>query len=158
MKRNEYEAKLKSLTEEIEKLKKVEIEEDEVWKPEINENYYLVSGNGTIKKAKWIPCGLDVFRFDNGNVFKTEEEAEFEAERMNVYRKLRQYSSNRKLCKDYFYIGYDIFKKGIVYVKVSNSIIRYGDLCFESKEVAEKAVEFVGKEKVLKYYLEIEEQ
>lgn len=155
MKRSDYEERLESLTKQIEELKKVEIEEYGRWFPEINEHYWYIDTYCDVLKDIWKDADVDNLMLLSGNIFKTEEEAKFEAERLKVYRELRQYSSNGKLCKDYFYIGYDIFKKDIVYVKVSNSIIRYGDLCFESKELTEKAVETVGIDKVLKYYLEV---
>lgn len=158
MRRSEYEERLEELNKQIEELKNVEIEEDGFWKPEHMNDYWYIDSFGKVFKDRWNDSRSNFYSLCFGNVFKTKEEAEFEAERLRVYRELRQYSSNGKLCKDYFYLGYDIFKKDIVYVKVSNSIIRYGDLCFESKELTEKAVESVGKDKVLKYYLEIEEQ
>lgn len=155
MNRKEYDKELEDIKKRIEKLEQVEVEEDEVWKPEINENYYVVSGNGTIKKAKWIPCGLDVFMFDIGNVFKTKEEAEFEAERLNVYRKLRQFALKSGRYEGNFSIVYDYVTKEIDYWENETAFQRFGELIFKTEEDARRAVETVGVDKVLKYYLEV---
>lgn len=155
MNRKEYDKELEDIKKRIEKLEQVEIEEDEVWKPKINENYYVVSGNGTVNKAKWIPCGLDVFRFDTGNLFKTKEEAEFEAERLNVYRKLRQFALKSGRHKGSVCILYDYETNEIEYWGDDTASKKLGELIFKNEEDARRAVETVGVDKVLKYYLEV---
>ena len=105
MRRSEYEQELEDIKNRLKKLEQVEIEEDNVWKPEIKENYYMVSGNGTVNKTMWLDYDGEEFRFDFGNVFKTKEEAEYEAERLKVYRQLRRFALNNGRHKGSFCIS-----------------------------------------------------
>lgn len=155
MKRSEYEERLKELNRQYEELQKIEIEEYDVWKPEIKENYYMVSGNGTVNKTMWIDYDGEELRLDFGNVFKTKEEAEYEAERLKVYRKLRQFALSKGRHVGCFCISFDYVYKEINYDKNETGFAKYGDLVFKTEEDARRAVEAVGAEKVLKYYLEV---
>ena len=62
--------------------------EYERWKPEPNEEYYFVSENGKIVQAR--NCGWEpaTNRIDFYNCFKSEKQAEAEAEKILVRRML----------------------------------------------------------------------
>ena len=155
MKRSEYEAKLENLNKQIEELKNVEIEEDGVWKPKLEEKYWYINNDNLPYKKTWVDTYVDNCSFDIGNVFKTQEEAEFEAERLKVYRKLRWFSIKSKKDSKRFSIYYDYLSNEIKCVQTNNDYTKYAELLFETEECAVKAVETVGAEKVLKYYLEV---
>lgn len=53
-----------------------EIEEPTRWKPEGGERYYYVGNTGNTFGSEWSYFVLDQDRFEIGNCFKTEEEAE----------------------------------------------------------------------------------
>ena len=89
--------------------------EYERWKPEPNEEYYFVSENGKIVQAR--NCGWEpaTNRIDFYNCFKSEKQAEAEAEKILVRRMLediaRRLNKNEKIYwmnneqpKYYFYL------------------------------------------------------
>lgn len=89
--------------------------EYERWKPEPNEEYYFVSENGKIVQAR--NCGWEpaTNRIDFYNCFKSEKQAEAEAEKILVRRMLediaRRLNKNEKIDwmnneqpKYYFYL------------------------------------------------------
>lgn len=53
-----------------------EIEEPTRWKPEYRQNYYCVVSEGSVAVDDWSDWSLDDGRFEIGNCFQTEEEAE----------------------------------------------------------------------------------
>ena len=156
MRRSEYEAKLKSLTEEIEELKKVKIEEDGVWKPELYEEYWFIDDFGKVYKDTWDCSYADNIRFNIGNVFKTEQEAKNEVERRKVSTELKRFSRNFELYKNNYCIKYDMISKKIdVY---NNYVFTTAELVFETEKDARDAIASVGEERILKYYLGIKEK
>lgn len=53
-----------------------EVNESTRWKPEIDEEYYCLGKDGSVAPDEWTGISIDDDRFDIGNCFKTEEEAE----------------------------------------------------------------------------------
>lgn len=53
-----------------------EIKESNRWKPEARQDYYCVTSDGSVVKDDWSNWCLDDGRFEIGNCFQTEEEAE----------------------------------------------------------------------------------
>ena len=54
-----------------------EIKESTRWKPEMEQRYYYVCSNGRVSEYVWLGSQrLDYGRFEIGNCFQTEEEAE----------------------------------------------------------------------------------
>lgn len=155
MKRSEYEAKLKSLTEEIEELKKVEIEEDCVWNPKYNEDYWYIDRFGEVYKDIWECTYGDNIRFYMCNIFRTEEEAKFEVEKLKVLAELKQFSRKFKYGLANYYIDYDYINDSITYMLCYTDFLP--TICFESKDVLKKAIESVGEDRIKKYLFCIEE-
>lgn len=155
MRRSEYEERLKELNRQIEELKKVEIEEDGIWKPEYDEDYWYVNSECYVYKHIWTDHHIDKLMLLCGNIFKTKKEAEYEAERLKVYRKLRQFALKSGRHEGNFSIVYDYVTKEIDYWENETAFQRFGDLIFKTEEDARRAVETVGVDKVLKYYLEV---
>lgn len=71
---------LKQKLEELEKqVNSIEIEgikEGVRWKPEYDKKYYFLSDSGSITFTYWFNLICDSFRFNIGNCFKTQQEAE----------------------------------------------------------------------------------
>ena len=155
MRRSEYEAKLKSLNKEIEELKKLEIEEDGFWKPKYDAEYWSINSDGDVNKINWFNDPIDDKRLYFGNIFKTKEEAKLEAERLKVYRRLRFFSTKYKVDRERFSICYDCVSNKIKYVSRKNTNTKYSGLIFATEKDARDAVEFVGYDNVLRYYLDI---
>lgn len=155
MNRKEYDKELEDIKKRIEKLEQVEVEEDEVWKPEYNEDYWSIDAIGLPFKDVWEDYPQDLRKIDIGNIFKTKKEAEYEAERLKVYRKLRQFALKSGRHEGNFSIVYDYVTKEIDYWENETAFQRFGELIFKTEEDARRAVENVGVDKVLKYYLEV---
>ena len=83
MSREEYEKTLKSLQDQIEELKKVEVVDNkpkkgEIWKPKSGENYYHYYANN-VSLATHTNTALDDARFYDFEYYKTKVEAEYRA-------------------------------------------------------------------------------
>lgn len=160
MKRSEYEAKMADLQNQIEELKKVDIEEDDKrWKPSLNERYYYVSGSGQIPHETWIDTPLDKNRYAIGNCFKTYEDAEFVLESLKVNAELRKFAE-RDGAKwgddtEHYYIYYDFGEHIVDTCWTRESAC--AELYFATEQDAEKAIEAVGEKRIKKYYLGIKE-
>lgn len=161
MNKKEYEEKLECLitqaeifNKQIEELKNVKIEEDNVWKPKYNEYYWFVDSFGKVYEDRWLCFEGDEFRYSVGNVYKTKEDAEFKVEKLKVITQLKQFSRE-------FIYGYRNF-----YINLSNgSNLSYkyrsnvkvqGIIYFESEEKIKEAVESVGEDRIKKYLFGIE--
>lgn len=82
----ELEKKYKELGEEIEKLKK----QGKAWKPEKEESYYAIYGDGNIDRATWHDSISGNKRYAIGNCFRTKEEAEATVEKIKIYTQLKR--------------------------------------------------------------------
>lgn len=162
MNRKEYEEKLKLLTEQleytnkqIEELKKIGIEKYYYFIPILDESYWYIDHYGDVYRDVWGDCIGDGCKFNIGNVFRTEEEAKFEVERLKVLAELKKFSRNFEVHKNKYCIKYDMISKNIdVY---NNYGYATGELRFVSEKDAKDAIEFVGEDRVIKYYLGVEE-
>lgn len=163
MSREEYEKTLKSLQDQIEELKKVEVVDDkpkkgEIWKPASNENYYIYYAGHT-SRATNTETVCDENRFIDFEYYKTEEEA-FHMGMVHRYTEMfRKYVEEHdepldwedsSKCKYYIYWSY------------SRNCFGYGDdvncksqgiIYSSSKAILDDAIKFVGGNNVKKYVL-----
>lgn len=159
MRRSEYEAKMKALQDEIETLKKVEIEEDSGrWKPTSGDNYYLINSKGHVLSDSWVEWGEDRDVYSIGNCFKTYEEADFAIQKLKVLAELKEFAEPRDAEWDgaikHYCIRYNVEQRD--FIIDYNYTYKHATLYFASAEAAQEAIEKVGKERVKKYYLEVE--
>ena len=162
MNRKEYEEMLEFLTmqadffnKKVEEFKNLEIEEDSVWELIDGDSYYYISDNGLIYGVKWSFYNTHNDRLSIGNVFRNEEEAKHEVERRKVIAELKRFSRNFKKCAYNYCIKYDVVNK--VLSVYNNYYYATGELVFATKKDAENAIKLVGEERILKYYLGVEE-
>ena len=67
-----------------------EIKEPTRWKPEMGHDYYYISGDGHVYDNSWDDSQfVDRGRFEIGNCFQTEEEAEKAVERLKAWERLK---------------------------------------------------------------------
>lgn len=94
-------------------------------------------------------------RRDAGNAFLTEE-AEFERERRKIEAIMRRYA--RPFVKDEanWIIEYQYQDKEIYAYWYGN--YHAGAPCFESEEIAEKVIEEIGEDRLLKYWLGVKDE
>lgn len=125
------------------------------------ERYFFLTAIGTIMTGIWHGDSSDYNRINFGNVFLTEEDAEFARERLEVIDDLKMYAKEFsdeewKNCDlNKYCIRYD-FRVCRVSAIMSFSVKGTG-LYFESEEKAQEAIEAVGEDRIKKYYLGVKE-
>ena len=134
-----------------------------VWKPEDNEKYFYVSGRGVINICRWINDTTDNGCYEIGNCFKTKEEAEFALEKAKVEAELRRFAEENNEYeidwedddqkKWFIYYNCDTKKIDIIY----NTVLKTHCIYFSSKKIAKQAIDYIGEERLKKYYLGIED-
>ena len=121
---------------------------------EDREEYYGIEPDGEVMRHMFD----DVFDEDAremGNAFLTEEEAEFECERRRVEGIMRRYSRPFKPEEDNWIIEY-YYDTDCISVS-AYIVINDGVSCFESKEIAQKAINEIGKNRLKKYWFGVTE-
>ena len=91
-----------------------EIKEPTRWKPEIDQEYYLLGSDSSVKVDEWCDLSTDRNRFEIGNCFKTEEEAERAVEYLKALAVVRGDATSEFVkYNDNWFIGYDPEHKSI---------------------------------------------
>lgn len=122
-----------------------------VWDLKVGDNYYLLMYDKTITHLKWSNLPKENIWRNQGHIFLTQEEAEFESKRIEVYTKVKKYARPFVKDKNNWYPFYCYaFEKIMFDKKIS---IKEPALYFESRDIIEKAINEVGKEDFIKYYL-----
>ena len=163
--RHEYETKLAELQNQLEELKSANIT-DEPWEPQKNEEYWFVctAGAVAVDRTTWENWQTDRNRQSIGNVFKTEEDAKFFAEKLRVYNELRKFAEPKTRpwdrYVDHYYLSCECDKFGHFECVTPNRSVDYSkgaEFYFESKERAQEAIDAVGADRIRKYYLNIDD-
>lgn len=153
------------VTDEIDKcivkVPKMVYEPKTIYDLKYGDEYFFLTESGIVQGGIWRDDMISLSMLSIGNMFLTEEDAEFAIERLEVIAELKKYAKefsdeeweNRDLNKHC--IRYD-FRFCIVYVMVSFSI-KGTELYFESEEKAKEAIEAVGDDRIKKYYLGVKE-
>lgn len=159
--KNLTEAEEKEFYRLVEKMngKETDKEQDaKVKKPQISEGYFYIS-NGVIAESIWTNDHLDEARWELGNVFFTEEEAEFAREKKKVEVELERYAKehNAPTLEDEYFILYDEYKEELDY-DVWADYRPQGAVVFTSKQLVFDAIESIGKDRILKYIFGVESE
>ena len=155
----EHELKLNELKEEIDKVEQEERNNNEI--PfNLGDGYYSISVWGDIVFDKWDNKEIDRWKLNQGNIFKTEEEARDKLFQLELEEKAREFRrinncnvtekdwKNTNKNKYYIYYG---FISGITVIS-NNFVLNLNKLgYFNSEEMAKKFVE-ENKEELLKYF------
>src|SRR5574344_1862394 len=146
----ELKKKYKELGEEIERLK-----EEQAHKPKYGEDYSFIRYDNEVISNIWYADDIDEARYELGNAFRTQEEAEFRAEQLKVEAKLRRFAR-----------PFEENEQNVIlkYTHDTNKLLtghhlysQYGNIYFASEEIAQKAIDTVGEERIKKYYFGINE-
>ena len=142
-----------------------EVVEEPKWKPREGELYFYVNSNGEIEYRYYKNRNInDKRRICNiGNYFKTDEEAEHMVEKLKVIKELKEISNIKFNMSDYlknnkiYYISYDFTQNRIVplFDNISRNIPF--NVYFSTKEDCEKAITKIGKERLERYYFDMED-
>lgn len=145
----------KALKERIAELE--EQEKDEQGLPQEDDFYWYVDPTGRALIGEWEGFNIAKDMLEIGNIFQTEEQAEFAAEKLKVEAELRKFSRPFKEGEnENWFILWGTYKKE-VQIDWSRKLIRQGTIYFESRKKANEAVESVGEERIKKYIFGVEE-
>lgn len=145
----DMEAKLEEMKAEIERL-------ENGWEMkclyEEGDEYYFVSANGLAKYDSWDNYDFEKRAFAQGNIFKTQKEAELEAKRRNLLTRFRAFRDecNNGWEPDWSNNGekWEIYYKeeGLIalWTSLVNSFSTFG--YFKNKENTKRAIELFGDE------------
>lgn len=130
-----------------------------VKKPQYGDTVYYINYIGRIRKRTWINDEDDLDMWELGNIFFTEEEAEFAREKKKVEVELERYAKehNAPTLEDEYFILYDEYNEELDY-DVWADYIPQGAVVFASKQLVFDAIEAVGKERILKYIFGVESE
>ena len=134
------------------------IEEPKVWKPKESEKYYVFDEEVNIVRQYWANDEFDNIRYEIGNCFKTEEEAQKTLEKINIYMQLKRYAEEHNTEKIDWNNSYQT--KFYLYYEIDGNL-EIGDVCcskhigqvyFTSEEIAEQAIEEIGEDNIKKLF------
>lgn len=146
--------RIEELEKELLELKELVKEQQEF--PQSGERYWYNNGGGMVNSCFWKSEQLDLNRYRIGNMFKTEKEAEFAIEKLKVEAELRKFSRPFEYGDWNFEILWNNHENNIE-LDWSGYVVRQSVIYFESGEIAEKAIESVGEERIKKYIFGMED-
>ena len=141
------------------------IKEDMLW-PSQGNIYYYIDNEGSVLRGHWdvmlngAPSRVDADRRNIGNIFKTEEETQFEVEKLKVLNQLKSLSDDDQEWDDiilHYHIAYNV-RRNEFNVFAYSSVKLSNEYWFKSKESAENAIETIGKDKLKKYIFNVKEK
>ena len=145
---------LKTLKERIAELEELAKEEREF--PQDGDAYWFIDDEGGMSSTFYKNYYLDIYRQKIGNIFRTEEEAEFAVKKLKVEAELRKFSRPFENGKFNHYIFFYIDGDSVE-VGYKTGCHSQGAIYFESEEKAQQAIEAVGEERIKKYIFGVED-
>lgn len=148
----ELEEKVKELMNEIERLKQQEKAEEFEYPFKENEPYEVIIEDGRIVTSCWTNHNMDCERYEQGNVFKTRDEAIRERDKRALLTRFRQFRDkcngnwNAKTYDSQYYIIFDSTENTIEssWNCVIDSFSLFG--YFKNEEDCDRAIELFGDE------------
>ena len=131
-----------------------------VKKPQYGDTVYYINYIGRIRKRTWINDEDDLDMWELGNIFFTEESAEFAREKRKVEVELERYAKehNGPIRSDSFYLLYNNEDGGKLDYDVWSVCKPQGGVQFASKQLVFDAIEAVGKDRILKHIFGVESE
>ena len=143
------------------KIEKIPQKPKSVWDLKIGDEYWYITLLGYVEEVSYQSDDEDINIIKAGNAFLTKEEANHEAERRKCEAIMLKYgtrdmvSLGDKYTKKY-YIQYDYDVNKIMIFK-HYSIGIQGVINFKTEELAQKAIEEVGEDRLKKYIFNVKE-
>ena len=141
-----------------EALNKLFYPKEDEWEMKIpfedGDEYWFINDFGSVRIDRWCGCETDMDKFNIGNAFQTEYEADLEAKRRNLLTRFRSFRDEcngdwkpdwrKNEAKYYFYISSTDGEIGIndIYFYETFPLFSY----FKNEEDAERAIELFGDE------------
>lgn len=139
--------------------------EEDTWEMkypyEVEDDVYVLPGDGEVIKDYWVCCDYDRNRFKQGNIFPTKEAALLESKRRNL---LTRFKSFRDECngdwkpesekvKYYICLQYENLSLCVSSSMFWDAFNMFG--YFKNEEDAQRAIELFGDE-IKRLYVEVE--
>lgn len=130
-----------------------------VKKPQYGDTVYYINCTGRIGKMTWINDEDDLDMWELGNIFFTEEEAEFAREKRKVEVEIERYAKehNNPTIKDSYCIYYNEEDKKLDYDAWACGKAQ-GMVVFKSKQLVFDAINEIGRDRILKYIFGVESE
>ena len=144
---------LKALKKRIAELEVLAKEEQKF--PQKYDDYWYVADDTEVLRQSWYNSEYDEGRLSIDNIFKTEQQAEFIAEKLRVEAELRKFSRPFKCGEINHYIFLNTDNECLDVVGLSYSQYQ-GTIYFESEEKAKQAIQSIGEERIKKYIFGVE--
>ena len=122
----------------------------------LGDTYWPINDYGEVRYYYWSDDEIDNKFLKNNAIFKTQEAAEFEAERLKVLRELEKMGRAFRPHEDNYVISFS-HNAGLKVVGYVTTVTSYGNYYFDSEEEAKQAVEKIGEERIKKYLFGVEE-
>lgn len=156
---DELKQKIEQLENEVNSPEFEGIEKSVRWQPQFGDKYFYLSGRGFVQSSAWTKHEYDFQRFNLGNCFKTEQEAEEYKENLLTKQQLKDLAlelnngveidwKNDRQLKHYLYIDHDINLLTTEYAVAAQENIVY---CLNN-QFLEIAKERIGEEKLIKLF------
>lgn len=143
----------------VEFLKNRRKEEEKKW-PQEGDRYYCIESAGNIEDYFYEGSPIDDEICRIGNIFRTEEEAEFKLEQLKVLHELEELADDDQPWdknNSHYNIAYEYEDNNIrieSWKHYQTSPIKY---YFKSHESAQAAIDKIGEDRLIKYYFGIKE-
>lgn len=118
--------------------------------------YWLIEYETEVSRSVWLDDDYDNKLLSVGNVFRTEEGAEFAVEKLKVEAELQKFSKPFEEGENNHFMVLDTYYESIgtwclLYSKVQGAIY------FESEQKAKQAIDTVGEDRIKKYIFGVED-
>lgn len=144
----------------------VVLEKKKYWKPKKDEKYYFISTlTSNVSEDKSIEDEFDESRINLGNCFRTEEEAVHMIKKLNIIHELQKFAyennereidwNDRMQKKHFIYYNHNNDEVDVTW-RGLNQFLPF-NIYFTSIEIAKKAIETIGEDRIKKYYFDVEE-
>lgn len=159
IKLNEIQAKYGEYLVDEKKLKEllVKPKPKTVWDLKDGDEYWHISTINNNNYATWNGNAWDLAIRENGNAFLTYDEAKFELERRKCESIMLKYGRRTfKYGQNNFCIKYDR-RNDCICIEYWIEIQYQGNIYYDTEELAQKAIDEIGKERLKKYVFRVEE-
>ena len=150
-----------NVQEELKKLKKriseleQQVEQEQEF-PQNNDEYWYINDEGEVFDTFYDNHYIDRYHQEIGNIFKTEEQAEFAVEKLKVENDLRKFS--RPFEEDEYNSFIELYMPDkTLSVDDCEYWQKQGVIYFESDKKAQQAIDAVGEDRIKKYLFGVEE-
>ncbi len=135
------------------------------WKPKKGDKYYYINDAGSIFNYDCREDISDEAHLNIGNCFKTEEEAKHMVEKLKVIHELQKfaYENNEKeidwndFSQYKYFLTYDSSANDILIDFYTYTRSNSSNIYFSSQEIAKKAIETIGEDRIKRYYFDVKE-